>query len=228
MRNPITINVSRIATAIAMTLWWLGGSAMAQGIYTCVDGTGRKITADRPIAECTDRAQQEISPSGTVRRVLGPSLTAKERLALENEQKREAEVRSRQDDEKRRDRALRVRYPNREVHDNERNLALAQVDESIRAATKRMQTLMEQRNKITAELEFYANDLSKASPLLKPRLDENTANLAAQKRFIADQGTEKQRVNSRFDQELTRLNKLWYASGVENNLGEKSADKPKK
>ncbi len=228
MRYQITIDVSKIATAIAATGWLLSSPAMAQGIYTCVDGTGRKITADRPIAECTDRAQQEISPSGTVRRVLGPSLTAKERLALEIEQKREAEARSRQADEKRRERALRVRYPNREVHDNERSLALAQVDESIRAATKRMQDLTEQRNKITAELEFYGNDLSKAPPLLKPRLDENTANLAAQKRFIADQDIEKLRVNARFDQELIKLNKLWYASGVENSSGEKSADKAKK
>lgn len=228
MRNQITINVSRIASAITVTLWWFCGSAMAQGIYTCVDGTGRKITADRPIAECTDRAQQEISPSGTVRRVLGPSLTAKERLALENEQKRESEARSREADEKRRDRALRVRYPNREVHDNERNLALAQVDESIRAATKRMQDLTEQRNKIAAELEFYANDPRKAPPALKPRLDENAANLATQKRFIADQGTEKQRINSRFDQELTKLNKLWYASGVEDSSVEKPTDKAKK
>ena len=56
----------------------LAASATAQtaGIYTCVDAKGRKITSDRPIADCIDREQVELNPSGTVRRKVGPTLTA--------------------------------------------------------------------------------------------------------------------------------------------------------
>ena len=42
------------------------GVTMVQGIYTCTDGKGRKITSDRPIMDCIDRNQQEITPSGTL------------------------------------------------------------------------------------------------------------------------------------------------------------------
>ena len=57
-------------------------SPNAQSIYTCVDKQGRKLTSDRPIPECIDREQRELGPSGTLRRVIGPTLTQQEREAL--------------------------------------------------------------------------------------------------------------------------------------------------
>ena len=60
----------------------LPSTPLAQGIYSCVDEKGRKITSDRPIAECMDRAQKEMNPSGTVRRVVAPPPTAKDRAAI--------------------------------------------------------------------------------------------------------------------------------------------------
>jgi len=50
----------------------------AAGIYSCVDAKGRTLTADRPIAECSDREQRELSPSGMTRRRLEPTYTARE------------------------------------------------------------------------------------------------------------------------------------------------------
>ncbi len=203
-----------MTTGWAMTLL-LPCAALAQGIYTCVDGKGRKVTSDRPIAECTDRTQNEITPSGTVRRVIGPTLTAQERAALEDKEKAVAEARVAAGEDKRRDRALLLRYPNRQVHDRERGLALAQVDEVIKASVKRTQELAEQRNAINAEMEFYKKDPGKAPPPLKRRLEENESSVAVQKRFIAEQDAEKNRVNLRFDEELTKLNQLWaMAAGV--------------
>ena len=192
----------------------LSGVAMAQGIYTCTDGKGRKITSDRPIMDCIDRNQQEITPSGTVKRVLGPTLTAQERAAQEEKEKTEAEARALQAEEKRRDRALLSRYPSRQSHDKERAQALVQVDEVIKAASKRAAELAEQRVVIATELEFYKKDPSKAPPPLKRRIEENDSSIAIQKRFIADQDTEKQRVNLRFDEELVKLKQLWTLMGA--------------
>ena len=62
--------------------------AAGQGIYTCVDKHGRRITADRPIQECLDREQRELSPSGITRRQIGPSLSDTERAALEAQQRK--------------------------------------------------------------------------------------------------------------------------------------------
>lgn len=197
---------------------------MAQSIYSCVDGQGRRLTSDRPIAECTDRTQRELSSTGMVKRVIGPTLTAKERVAQDEKDKAEADARALAAEERRRDRALLLRYPNRPLHDKERLLAIAQVDEVIKAASKRQQELVDQRAHINAELEFYNKDPSKATPMLKRRVEENDSSLAVQKRFVADQELEKRRVNLRFDEELVKLRQLWAmnaASGVAPSAGEK-------
>lgn len=190
-----------------------GSIAQAQGIYSCVDGTGRKITADRPIVECMDRTQRQINPSGTVKRTVGPTLTAQERTAQEQKDKLAADARAREMEEKRRDRALLMRYPSRAVHDRERAEALAQIDAVIQASSKRATELAEQRKAIDADLEFYKSEPAKAPASLKRRLEESNASVAVQKRFIADQDAEKKRVNLRFDEELTKLSQLWTMTG---------------
>ena len=197
---------------------YLPGSALAQGIYTCIDGKGRRITSDRPNIECIDRTQQEMTTSGTVKRVLGPSLTAQERAALEEKDRLAARERARDGEEKRRDRALLLRYPSRAVHDNERRLALAQVDEVTSAAHNRMLELATQRKPLNQELEFYQKDVTRIPAALRRRMEENDNNVLVQKRFIADQDMEKQRVNSRFDEELVKLAQLWTLAGVPNAM----------
>jgi hypothetical protein len=194
--------------------------ALAQGgIYTCVDAKGRKLTSDRPIAECTDREQRELSNSGTTKRVVGPTLTARERAALEEKQKLESERQARVAEEKRRDRALISRYPNQAAHDKERGDALAQIEEVIRAANKRISELGEDRKTLDVEMEFYKKDPSKAPFQLKRRLDENDKSVQVQKRFIGDQGDEKKRVNTRFNEELFRLKQLWALAEPGANAG---------
>ena len=201
-----------LRTALTVIWVWLAfaaSHAAAQNIYTCVDGKGRKITADRPIVECIDRTQQELNNSGTVKRQVGPSLTAQERAAQEEKDKAAAEALAREAEDRRRDRALLLRYPTRAVHDQERVIALAQVDEVIKASNKRTAELAEQRKAIQAEFEFYAKDPSKAPPALKRKLEENEASSAVQKKFVQDQEQEKKRVNQRFDEELVKLKQLW-------------------
>jgi len=198
----------------ALTIIWVSAAftasqAAAQHIYTCVDGKGRKITADRPIAECMDRTQKELNRSGTVKREVGPSLTAQERAAQEEKDKAAAEARAREAEDKRRDRALLLRYPSRAVHDQERVIALAQVDEVIKASNKRTAELAEQRKAIQAEFEFYAKDPGKAPPGLKRKVEENEASSAVQRKFVQDQEQEKKRVSQRFDEELVKLKQLW-------------------
>jgi len=184
-------------------------TAAAQDIYSCVDAKGRTITADRPILECIDRTQRALSPSGLIKRQVGPSLTAHEQAAQDEKDRREAELRAREAEDKRRDKALLLRYPNRAVHDQERAAALLQIDEVIKASNKRRGELADQRKGIASELEFYAKDPSRAPASLRRRLEENDASIAVQQKFIADQEQEKKRVNLRFDEELLKLRQLW-------------------
>jgi Domain of unknown function (DUF4124) len=183
-------------------------AAFAQ-IYTCIDASGRKITSDRPIHECLSKDQKELNPSGTVKRVVKPVMTAEEQRVADQKIKDELEEKARLEEERRKNRALLSRYPNRAVHDKERATALAQVDDVIQAAQKRIGELADQRKDINAELEFYKKDPTKAPASLRRQIDDNEKSVAVQKRFISDQDDEKKRANLRFDEELDRLKKLW-------------------
>ncbi|UCU96873.1 DUF4124 domain-containing protein [Hydrogenophaga taeniospiralis] len=183
--------------------------AQGKGIYTCIDSKGRRITSDRPITECLDREQRELTGSGTVKRVVPPSYTAEERARIDAQRKADEALQARIAEEKRRDRALLIRYPNKPVHDKERADALAQIDEVISAVNKRAQALLDQRKDISAELEFYQNDVSKAPLWLRRKLEDNEQQVAVQQRFVVEQTQEKQRLNARFDEELVKLRQLW-------------------
>lgn len=183
--------------------------SQSKGIYSCVDGKGRKLTADRPIAECADRVQNILNPSGTVKSTLGPTLTGKERAEQETRQKREAEELARQAEEKRRERALLVRYPNQDAHDKERAEAIAQIGVVRRAAVNRVTELLRQKDELGTEMEFYKKDPSKAPASLRRQLDDVDRSLAVQGRFISEQDAEIARVNARFDDERLQLRQLW-------------------
>jgi hypothetical protein len=188
---------------------WAQTAPVIGGVYTCVDAKGRKLTADRPIPECTDREQKVLNPSGTVKAKVGPNLTAAERAEQEQKEKREIEERNRAMDEKRRDRALLTRYPSKTVHDQERAQALVQIGVVIQAAKTRLDELIKQRVTIDQEMEFYKKDPATAPAYLRRQLDENVQSQAVQRRFIGEQDGEIKRVNARFDDELVRLRQLW-------------------
>jgi type I site-specific restriction endonuclease len=201
-----------VLTGLSIATWVKAQPAQqttTQGIYTCVDARGRKLTSDRPIAECTDREQKVLNPSGTLKAKVGPTLTAQERAQLEAREKAELEEQARLNEEKRRDRALLTRYPSKAVHDNERAQALAQIGVVRQASVNRVEELQRQRKILADEMEFYKKDPNKAPPSLRRQVDEVAHSLSVQARFIADQDAELQRVNTRFDEELARLNQLW-------------------
>jgi TolA-binding protein len=198
------------ASVVGVALWAsIPALASAQGIYTCVDKNGRRLTADRPIPECLDREQRELSPSGVTRRQIGPSLSDVERAQLEAQQRREAEERTRVLEERRRERALVARYPDKAAHDVERNAALQMVDDVTATAEKRILDLRDERKKLDQEMEFYKKDPNKAPMTLRRKIAENEDSIAEQQRFVAGQEQEKRKVNQKFDTELARLKVLW-------------------
>ncbi len=198
-----------LVVGAAASAAWAQTPPVVSGVYTCVDAKGRKLTADRPIPECTDREQKVLNPSGTVKTKIGPTLTAQEKAEQEQKEKRALEEQGRLAEEKRRDRALLTRYPNKAVHDQERAEALAQIAVVVKAATNRLDELARQRVSIDEEMEFYKKDPSKAPAYVRRQQEENAQSQTVQKRFIAEQDAESRRVNARFDDELARLRQLW-------------------
>src|SRR6478735_12632054 len=156
-----------VMAAAAASLALAAGAAWSQsGIYTCVDAKGKRWTSDRYIPECSDREQKLVGPTGTLRAVVPPTLTAKEREEKDLADKRLAQDAQKRNEEKRLQRALLSRYPNRASHDVDRSKALQSVDDSARAAQHSIDELRKQRAQLATEAEFY-KDPSKMPAKLK-------------------------------------------------------------
>lgn len=194
--------IAIVVGVVALDTW-------ANGIFTCIDAKGRKLTSDRPISECTDREQVELNPSGTVRRKIGPSFTAQERAEQDARERKLAEEQARVAEDRRRNRALLIRYPSQASHDKERREALAQIDDIIASMNRRIAELLRQRTDMDGELEFYKSNPAKVPAVLKQQIEDNARNQALQKQAIVDRENEKKRINARFDDELQKLRSLW-------------------
>ncbi len=187
----------------------LAQTEAAGGIYSCVDAHGRRLTSDRPILSCIDREQRELNRSGSTRRVIPPTLSATEREARAR-QEREAELaQQRARDAISRDQALVTRYPDKAAHEAGRREALAQTQAVTQVAQQRLVELATERKTLDEEMEFYRKDPSKAPVKLRRDIEHNTQSVAEQRRAIAAQQGERDRINARFDEEARRLQALW-------------------
>jgi hypothetical protein len=177
------------------------------GIYTCFDDKGRRLTADRPIAECSGKEQQLLNRDGSLRMVVPPTLTADERAEKEARDRAAAEARAAAADAVRRDRNLMARYPNEAAHSRGREAALDTVRLAIKATEIRLRGLAAERKPLLDEAEFYQRRT--LPPKLKAAIDANDAAVEAQRSAQANQEAELDRINKLYDAELERLRKLW-------------------
>jgi hypothetical protein len=204
-----------LVRALAALAWGLlaAGGASAQpvangtGIYTCVDDRGRRLTADRPIPECTNREQKLLNRDGSVRGVQPPTLTAEERAEKEARDRAADEARAAQADAQRRDRNLTARYPTEAAHSRGREAALDTVRLAIKATELRLRDLVAERKPLAAEAEFYVGKNLPAK--LRAAMDANDAATDAQRSAVGNQTAELDRINKLYDAELARLRALW-------------------
>lgn len=190
--------MTRTGHALLITASLLLADQAAAAIYTCVDSQGRRLTADRPIAECMDREQRMLNPSGTVRQVVPPSQTESERAVSDEKARREALERQRAVEDRTRLRALVVRYPNQAALDKDRAASLAPIDEVIAAARHRVEVLEADRRRLLLE--------GKAP---QRTLDQLEQQRAAQERFVADKMAEKELIRLRFAEIQRQLESAW-------------------
>ncbi|MBA4175824.1 MAG: hypothetical protein C0505_04590 [Leptothrix sp. (in: Bacteria)] len=200
--GPAAALLGAVAVAWAQT-----PARPATGIFTCIDDKGRRLTADRPIAECSGREQQVLNRDGSLRTVLPPTLTADERAEKEARDRAEREAKAAAADAVRRDRNLLARFPSEEAHNRAREAALDTVRLAIRATESRLRSLAAERKPLRDETEFYQGRT--LPPKLKAAIDANDAAVEAQRASQASQTVELERINKLYDAELERLRRLW-------------------
>ena len=205
---------AKLSLYVGAIIW--AGAVLAESppitggtIYTCTDASGRRITADRPISTCVDREQRVLGNTGVELRRVAPTLTEQERNAQDAKRRQELAEHQRQREERSRERAMLLRYPNQGVHDAARGEAIAQVNDVVAVAQSRLTELKARRGKLNTEMEFYRKDPKKAPASLQRQIRENDESQDEQQRFLKQQDEEKQRINQRFDVELQQLRKLW-------------------
>ena len=199
--------------------WWLlswalpsaaqtaGSASATAGIYTCIDLQGRRLTSDRPIADCSSREQRVLNRDGSVQRVVPPTLSADERAEREASERRADVARAAQADAVRRDRNLVARFANEAAHRKSREAALDTVRLAIKATELRVRELAAERKPLQDEAEFYKG---RAMPgRLKQQFDANDAGVDAQRQAVVIQEAELVRINKLYDLELDRLRQLW-------------------
>ncbi|MFN3305327.1 MAG: hypothetical protein ACK44A_16635 [Roseateles sp.] len=215
-----------VAVLLLAPVVWAAEVPPVKGIYTCTTADGRKLTSDRPIAECTSREQRVLNPDGSQRATLPPFLSPEERAAKEAADRRAAAERIARQDAIRRDRTLMQRYPNEAAHQRARTAALDDAHKAMRISERRIKDLGVERKPLLDEAEFYKGRALPAK--LKQALDANDAAVEAQQVLVENQKAEIVRINARFDAELARLKKLWSGTtpGSMPPLGELPATAP--
>lgn len=176
-------------------------------IYSCTTADGRKLTSDRPIAECMNREQRVLRHDGSQKSTLPPAMSQEERAAAELRQREELVKKAALADATRYDRNLLSRYPQQARHDAARQNALDDLKNSSGLSEKRLASLAKDRKVLDTEAEFYIG--KPLPPKLKQQIDANEAAAEAQRQLLAQQQEERERLNRRYDQELARLKKLW-------------------
>lgn len=214
-RQPSRPSTPFALAGLLMLACDLSGTASAQpkpgpsssGIYTCTTGDGRRLTSDRPIPECQAREQRVLNSDGSVRRTMPPAMTPEEQAVAEQRKRAEEVQRAAQQDAIRRDRNLLQRYANQDAHQRAREDALDDLRQAMQQSEKRLQVLATERKPMLDESEFYKG---KRIPMkLQHQLDLNDAAAAAQRESIDNQKAEMVRVNRIYDEELSRLKRLW-------------------
>jgi len=217
----------RTAAAVSLLVLSLAPSVQAQtpaelgrATYTCTAPDGRRLTADRPIAECTGREQRVLNSDGSLRTILPAYLSPEERSAKEIADRKAAAERATLQDAIRRDRNLVLRFPNEAAHSRARAEALDVAIRAMRISELRIADLGKERKPLADEAQFYVG-----KPLpgkLKRQMDANDAAIEAQQQLIENQKSEIVRITALYDRELARLKKLWAGAP----LGSLPADKP--
>ena len=157
-----------------------------------------------------DREQRQLSSSGVTRRVLRPEPTVsqlKEQKAKAEQAKQRLQE---QENQRQRDIALAIRYPNLEAHAKARRDALEPSQLRMGLIEKRLQALQQERDELQKRLDSFA-DPKKIPAYIKRNAETNQKNLEAQERAMANEQEERRLLNARFDDELARLKNIWHA-----------------
>jgi len=199
-----------MAVAIMVAGAWSHRDAAAQSrsIYSCrAPGSGQTLTSDRPPLECFNRTViRQFDRKGVLIREIQPQLTPEQRREKQlAEEKARSDVAA-QAEQRRRDRAFLVIYPNEAAIEEARRRGLAVAETSIKVSKERIVLLERERKTLADEEEYYPNRPLPGS--LKRKISDVETALDRERRSLIERDLEIVRINQRFDEEKNRYQRL--------------------
>ena len=176
----------------------VAAQAPSRTVYCCSDN-GHQVCGDVLPAQCYGKSYREMSPQGTVRRLVEAPLTPEQlaRKEAEDRARRAEQLRLRA--EQRRNQSLLETYSSVADIDARRDRAIQSVQLELKQAEAVRTQLLQKRTGLTREAEFYQK--RGLPPSLAAALRESDSELAAQGVVIDAKKRDIEAIRSRFEQD---------------------------
>ncbi len=181
-------------------------TAHAGTTYCCFDERNIQTCSDTLPYQCYGRAYREINESGmTVRRVDAP-LTSEQRAQREVEIRKAREEELKRKEQDRKNRALLATYSSEKDINYVRDLAVVELEKTIKVAQNKQAELVKRQQKLNDEAEFYKKkDLP---PELKAQMRDNESDMKALLASIETKQKEIEALKVRYEAEKLRYREL--------------------
>ena len=201
--------------ALFLALWAalpVGGQTPSRGSVFCCMDNGHQVCGDVLPMQCFGKSYREMSPQGTVRRIVEAPLTPEQLARRDAEERARRTELARQRAELRRNQSLLETYSSVADIEARRDRAVEGVDQDLKRAEARHTQLQKKRESLSREAEFYQK---RPMPIpLAAALRESDSELAAQASVIEAKKREIDAIRSRYEQDRLRYIKLSESHGT--------------
>lgn len=181
-------------------------SASKGSIYCCQAANGQSVCGDPLPQACYGREYREMSPRGTVLRVIAAPLSAEERSRQDAEKRRLADEEVEREKQRRLDTALLETYRSPADIDARETRALADIDKSIGEIRQRLGELDEEQVKLDALLSSMSPDqVTTRHRLARSDIDNERATY---QRLLVARQNEREAVRKQYAQDRRRYAEL--------------------
>ena len=144
----------RLALLCALVAVLPMGAQAQRSVYCCLDN-GHQVCGDVLPPQCYGKSYREMSPQGTVRRLVEAPLTPEQLARKEAEDRARRAEQLRQRAELRRNQSLLETYSSVADIDARRDRAIQSVELELKQAEAVRAQLLQKRTSLTREMEFY-------------------------------------------------------------------------
>src|SRR3569623_891483 len=190
----------------------LQSQAQAQDILMCKDASGRTITSDRPIPECSGRAVRQLDRNGMVRREIPAPLTPQQKRQKQLEAERIKAEQAETAERRQQDKAILARYRNEADIEVARKRTVDTVQEQAKRESTSLAAAEKRKKEIEAEITRAGGP---KTPALHSALGEARQAIANSQQKLREYESETAQINGKFALTLKRYRELTAANTSE-------------